>query len=275
MKSKTAQKSKQNLKAANSTSTSGRGFFITGTDTGVGKTVATFVLGVLLQEKGFDVGVMKPVQCAGMDAAFLRKTLNLDDTPEEINPFFAAEPLSPHLAFKRGEVNFNVKRVQKLYETLSHRHDIVLAEGAGGLLVPLKNDYLVADLARDMGLELIIVSRLGLGTINHTLMTIACARDRGLKIKGIVFNAGKNSKPGIPEQTNPDIIKKLSGVPVLGIIPSLGNLDRKEVLRKCTRKIDWICFWEEQRMERVSPAAFLINNYPNGINSMFGIPLPR
>ncbi|HLD87775.1 MAG TPA: dethiobiotin synthase, partial [Candidatus Omnitrophota bacterium] len=79
-----------------------RALFITATDTGVGKTLATFVLGTLLKNRGFDVGVMKPVQCGGSDAAFLKKALELNDDLGMINPCYAPEPLSPHLAFRRA-----------------------------------------------------------------------------------------------------------------------------------------------------------------------------
>jgi len=79
----------------------GQGIFVTGTDTNVGKTVATLVLGTFLEDRGINVGVMKPVQCAGHDAAFLKQSLSLRDPIEMINPFYAPEPLSPHLAFAR------------------------------------------------------------------------------------------------------------------------------------------------------------------------------
>jgi adenosylmethionine-8-amino-7-oxononanoate aminotransferase len=269
-----------------------KAIFITGTDTGVGKTVATFVLGVLLQEQGIDVGVMKPVQCAGNDAQFLKEALHLTDPIEKINPFFAKEPFSPHIAFQRqgttvridtfgdpalcgvalpslfaqdpeqrardsvnpedtpaveisrkprygGTIGVSewVDKIIKTFQELQSRHEILLVEGAGGLLAPIKEDYLIADLVRDLGLPLIIVARLGLGTINHSLLTIYRAKEKGIPIQGIIFNTLSNQPPGIPEKTNPDTIRKLGGIPLLGTIPYLKTLTRKEVLRRCRKRV--------------------------------------
>ncbi len=207
--------------------------FITATDTGVGKTVACFVLGVLLEQQGFDVGVMKPAQCAGNDAQFLKKSLNLQESLRTINPFYASEPLSPHLAFRRAKIKFDKRRVKGCLKKLQARHDIVLVEGAGGLMVPLSQEYYNADLIADLNASVIIVARLGLGTINHTLLTINEAQKRGLKILGLIFCQTKSSSKSLPERTNPQEIEKLSGINVLGTIPYLKKLNRKNILRKC------------------------------------------
>ena len=212
-----------------------RGFFITGTGTGVGKTVATATLGILLQEQGLSVGVMKPVQAAGQDAKFLKTVLGASDTMKEINPFYAPEPLSPHLAFKRQGIKFQKEKVLAAFEKLRQRHDVLLVEGAGGLLVPITDGYFMADLARDLDLDLVIVSHLGLGTINHTLLTIEQARSRGLKIAGVLFNTLSRTKKGIPEKTNPEAIEKFAQVPVLGTIPFLPRLNKKNILRICKK----------------------------------------
>jgi dethiobiotin synthetase len=211
----------------------GKVIFITATDTGVGKTVTAFVAGVLLESRGLDVGVMKPVQCAGGDAQFLKKALDLQDPLKAINPFYAPEPLSPHLAFRRSKIKFDKRRVQEGLKKLRSRHDIVLVEGAGGLMVPLTKGYYNADLIADLKTEVIIVARLGLGTINHTLLTVREAQRRALTIKGIVFCQTKPARKGLPENTNPQEIEKLSGVKVLGVIPYLKPLNQKNILRRC------------------------------------------
>jgi|CXWL01.1.fsa_nt_gi adenosylmethionine-8-amino-7-oxononanoate aminotransferase len=215
-----------------------RVFFITGTDTNVGKTVAVLALGALLKDKKFDVGVFKPVQCAGKDAEFLKKSLSIDDPLKLINPFFATEPLSPHLAFARQRIKIDRRKIINAFETLKSRHDILLVEGAGGLMVPLAKDYYVSDLICDLNAQLVIVSRLGLGTINHTLLTIEHARSRGIFVQGIVFCDATGKSKGIPEKTNPQAIEKISGVPVLGIIPHLKRFDAPYVLRQVRRKIN-------------------------------------
>ncbi len=215
-----------------------KGIFITATDTGVGKTIATLVLATLLKAKGFDVGIMKPVQCGGKDAHFLKTSLNLSDPDDLINPFYAPEPLSPHLAFRRAKITIDQHKIIDAYQELQKRHDIVLVEGAGGLMVPIREDYLVSDLISDLDLEAVIVSRLGLGTINHSLLTIHQMKNLGIKIRGIIFSTLNSKKPGLPEQTNPDVIKKISGVDVLGIIPYFKKTSSQEIMRTCSNTID-------------------------------------
>lgn len=207
--------------------------FVTATDTGVGKTIATLCLGTLLEAQGYDVGIMKPVQCAGQDAQFLKKALGLKDDLKCINPFYAPEALSPHLAFRRAKMNFDKRQVQNCLRKLYERHDIVLIEGAGGLMVPLASSYYNADLIADLKAPMIIVARLGLGTINHTLLTINEAKRRGLVIKGLIFCQTKPGTKNLPQSTNPREIAKLSGVQVLGIIPYLKPLNKKNILRQC------------------------------------------
>jgi dethiobiotin synthetase len=207
--------------------------FITATDTAVGKTVTALCLGVLLDARGFDVGVMKPVQCAGKDAQFLKKALNLKDDLRAINPFYAPEPLSPHLAFRRSKIKFDKRSVKDCLKKIGQRHDVVLVEGAGGLMVPLTKSYYNADLIADLKAQVIIVARPGLGTINHTLLTINEAKRRGLVIKGIIFCCTKPGRKGVPESTNPQEIEKLAGVKTLGIIPYLKPLTKANILRRC------------------------------------------
>lgn len=210
-----------------------KSYFITATDTNVGKTITTMVLGMLVQAKGLKAGVLKPVQCAGNDAAFLKKKLNLKDPLHLVNPIFAQEPLSPHLALRRAGKRFDMAKVKRAHAILSKRYDLLFIEGAGGLMVPLRDDYFNADLAKALGAGLIIVSRLGLGTINHTLLTINQAKAYGLKIKGIIFSDSDGRRKAVADKTNPDEIARISGVKVLGIIPYLKTKTRKEALSLC------------------------------------------
>jgi len=214
-----------------------RGFFITATGTNVGKTVATLVLGHLFQDKGVDVGVMKPVQCSGNDAELLVNGLDIKDDFDLVNPFYSHEPLSPNIAFARPKRTINIKKIKNAYTALSWCHDLMLVEGAGGLCVPLKKNYLIADLIKELNLDVIVVCSLGLGTINHTLLTIKQARNYGLNVKGIIFSNNKKSKGSIAEDTNPNIIKQFSDVPILGTIPYLTSFSRKVILNKCRNNI--------------------------------------
>jgi adenosylmethionine-8-amino-7-oxononanoate aminotransferase len=212
--------------------------FITGTDTGVGKTITTAVLGLMLKEQGLRVGVIKPVQCGGKDAAFLKKSLQLTEPLEIINPYYSPLPVSPHLAFSRRKIHIDPVRIKDIIESLTGRYDVVLIEGAGGLLVPLTKNYFMTDLARDVNARLVIVSRLGLGTINHTLLTVEQAKGRGIPICGIVFCDASAKVKGLSELTNPQSIHDISGVPVLGIIPHLKSLEPKYILDRCRKHLD-------------------------------------
>ncbi len=207
--------------------------FITATDTNVGKTVTTLCLGVLLKVQGYDIGVMKPVQCAGDDIQFLSKSLNIADEMSLLNPFFAKEPLSPHLALRRAKIKFDKRPVLAALKVLQARHEVVLVEGAGGLMVPLSDKYYNIDLIRDMKAEVIIVARLGLGTINHTLLTINQAKAYGLTIKGLVFCDTNPRAKTLAERTNPTEIAQLSGIKVLGVIPYLKPLTTHNILKQC------------------------------------------
>jgi adenosylmethionine-8-amino-7-oxononanoate aminotransferase len=213
-------------------------YFITGTDTGVGKTIVTYVLGKLLQANEIDVGIMKPVQCGGEDIQFLQEALKLTDDMADMNPYAAKEPLSPHLAFRRQRTQVDVQTILKAYERLKARHECLLVEGVGGLCVPLTDRLMMTDLIKAMDIEIIIVARLGLGSINHTLMTIQQARHKGIPIKGVIFNTSQEGTPGLVEKTNPDIIKRLGRVPVLGIVPYLQEGNDKEVVARCRRSLN-------------------------------------
>lgn len=215
-----------------------KAIFITGTDTGIGKTVAVLVLGTLLKSQGHNVGIMKPVQCAGTDAQFLRKRLGISDDLALINPYYAPEPLSPHLALQRAAVKLDKSRILKSLEQLQNRHDIVLIEGAGGLMVPLTPSYFTADLIADLKAPVIIAAHPGLGTINHSLLTIREAQRRHLRLLGLIFVHTKSTRSGIPERTNPSEIARLSGIPILGTIPFLKRLDQQTILSRCQRALE-------------------------------------
>ena len=205
-----------------------KGIFITGTDTGVGKTVITAALALSLKGSGLDVGVMKPLQSGsslpGMtDIEFLRTVLDeKEHSPDDCIYSFEA-PLSPDAAARLAGETIDTERIKSAYERLASSRDVVLVEGAGGLLVPIADGYLMADLARDLSLPLIIVARPGLGTINHTALTIECARGRGLSVLGFVINAFPGS-PDPAERTNPRAIYEQTEAPLLGVYPEDSSL---------------------------------------------------
>ena len=205
-----------------------KGFFITGTDTGIGKTVVAEGLIRAMKAKGLSVCPMKPVEsgCSlkkGVlfppDAVTLLKASGADETLDDVNPYRLRNPIAPSVAAEFEGVKIEKKKIVSSYKRLSKKYDITIVEGAGGVMVPVYKKYLFLDLAKDLGLPLLIVARPGLGTINHTLLTIEAAKNRGLDIAGIVINYAMKTKKGLSEKTNPEVIEKLGEVPVLGIVP--------------------------------------------------------
>lgn len=211
-----------------------KGIFITGTDTGVGKTVVAAGLAAALKAKGIDVGVMKPIQSGcrrhrgkliPSDSLFLIKAAGIKDCLDLITPYRLFHPLAPSVASEIEKVEIDIKRILDAYKRLLELHDIVIVEGIGGLLVPIKKDYFIADLIRDLSIPIIIVARAGLGTINHTLLTVKYASFRGIEIIGIILNNVVGKRAGLAEKTNPEVVEELSGLPLLGIIPFIKELN--------------------------------------------------
>jgi dethiobiotin synthetase len=213
-----------------------KAYFITGTDTGVGKTVVTGALAAALARTGLSVGVMKPCEsgCAEKDgelvpadALFLRDMAGCDDGLDEVCPYRLRAPLAPGVAAKLEGVVIDPARIQDLFAAACRRHDSVLVEGAGGLLVPMTDVLLTIDLVRLLAIPLIIVARLSLGAINHTLLTVREAQRAGLFIAGIILNQTAQEY-GLAEQTNPDVISRFAGVPILGIMPFVSESVRRD-----------------------------------------------
>ena len=215
-----------------------RGLFITGTDTGVGKTIVAAGLALSLKAKGVDVGVMKPVetgcqrqngQLIAEDAIFLQKMSGVSDDLAVINPYRLKDPLAPAIAAGRDKVKIDLDVIRDAYLTLSSRHEIVIVEGAGGLLVPVTESCFMADLARLLGLPLILVARASLGTINHTLLSLYYARQQALPTIGIVMNH-TSSEIGIAEQTNATELKRLAKCLFLGAMPFMPVINRNTLI---------------------------------------------
>ncbi|MBF8275318.1 MAG: bioD [Candidatus Brocadiaceae bacterium] len=218
----------------------GKGYFITGTDTGVGKTLVAGGLAALCGKRGLDVGVMKPVATGcgyvdgtlvSEDAVFLKNAAGTADEYEIINPIRFEQPLAPTAAARLNNTTIDLAKVHAAYATLHKRHNFLIVEGVGGLLVPLGDRYFVADLIGDMGLPLIVVCRPTLGTINHTLLTIASACERKLKIAGIIINESSVGCNETVKRTNREELARFTGIPVLGDVPFLKGFDMQNVDR--------------------------------------------
>lgn len=207
------------------------GIFIVGTDTGVGKTFVTVCLAAILLKKGLRTGVMKPVASGGVvkagrlvseDAVFFIDVLKLKDYYHVINPYCFIAPAAPGVAARMENITVDLNVIKECYHKLTKEYDVVLVEGAGGLLSPITEKYLTnANLAQQLGLPIVIVAPNILGVINHTMLTLEYAqRQNGLSVSGIILNYPNDSiKNETVEKTNPDVLKEMSGVKILGIVP--------------------------------------------------------
>ena len=201
------------------------GIFITGTDTNIGKTVIAAGLAGALKNKGYSVGVMKAVQSgAGIrngklyspDAELMMQVIETKDEIELTCPYLLKEAMAPGVAAEIEGLEIDFDIIKSAYKELEKRHDIVIVEGAGGIAVPIKKRFLISDLIKYMDIPVIIVARAGLGTINHSFLTIEYAKRSGIKIIGIIIN---DYRGGAVEEKSPGAISELTRIPVIGIIP--------------------------------------------------------
>jgi dethiobiotin synthetase len=206
-----------------------RGLFITGTDTGVGKTIITAAIAAVLRRHGVNVGVMKPVSTGCVrrregrvseDGEFLAHAADVPEMLADITPIRLAEPLAPTVAAARAHINLDLGPVWTAWRRLREAHDVMLVEGIGGILCPVTPQESVADMAKQFGLPLVIVARPDLGTINHTALTVEAARMRGLDVAGIIINRYDRDTEDIAQMTAPDEITRVTGVAILGLVPT-------------------------------------------------------
>lgn len=205
----------------------GKGLFITGTDTGVGKTFIAGGLASYFHKCGVRVGVMKPVEsgCERLadglrphDGLFLKEMSASTDDVEQIVPYRLEHPLTPSVAAELEDIVIDLEAIKNIYQQRAAQYDLMLVEGVGGLLAPLYKCSTSVDLIRLLGIPLIVVARNALGTINHTLLTVEHARQSGLTVLGIILN-GCSPDPDVSVETNHQVIRELSGVPLLGEVP--------------------------------------------------------
>ena len=205
-----------------------RAVFITGTDTGVGKTIVAGLLGRFLLNKGYRVITQKWIQ-TGSDnfsadiASHLRlmgiKKHDIENYLPYISPYTFKFASSPHLAAGLEKRAINADKIKKSFKFLQKRFDFVIVEGIGGALVPFNKKKLVIDIARKLSLPILIVAENKLGAINHTLMTVEALKMRNMKIAGIIFNNRYRRTNNVILEDNVNIIKKLTGEKILGVLP--------------------------------------------------------
>ncbi len=208
-----------------------KGFVVTGTD--VGKTVTTAALCLWLKARGVSVAPMKPVQTGATfrdgrwnapDLDFTLSLLGLDPAPADrarMQPFCFRPACSPHLAVGPGETPPSVAAIAAAAQDLSARFPILAVEGAGGLMVPLNQDELMIDLFAALGLPVVLVGRVGLGAINHVLLSLAALKSRNVPVAGVILNETRpqDEADAFIRADNPRAIAHFGGVPCLGTLP--------------------------------------------------------
>lgn len=206
--------------------------FVTGTDTGIGKTIVTGLLGRYLLSMGYRVVTQKWIQTGNSDFSedielhlklMKKKKEYIKDYISCINPYTFKFAASPHLAASLEKRKVNVNKIKSSFRFLLKEFDFIIVEGIGGALVPFTRNKLVIDIAGELDLPVLIVAGNKLGAINHTLLTIEAIRARNMKISGVVFNNLEENNNSVILKDNPEIVKALTGEKIHGVLPWLRN----------------------------------------------------
>ena len=202
------------------------GLFVTGTDTGIGKTVVTAAITTAFKACGVDAGVMKPIAtgAGGIDAGlsdpdWLMSATGVHDPSDLISPYRFQSPASPLVAALQAGRPLDPTRILEAFQALSVKHDCMVVEGIGGVLVPITPDLFVVDLIKRMNVPALVVARAGLGSINHTLLTLECLRNRGVPILGLIFNSPARPAADTALSETVPTIQRLSGLHSFGELP--------------------------------------------------------
>ncbi len=203
------------------------GLFVTGTDTGVGKTVIAGAIANWLYSRGRRVAVLKPVATGCVkrreglvseDAEFLAVCSKTPHPLDLICPQRYLEPLAPSVAAARANQPLDWEAIQRSIRLMSSGSDVMIVEGVGGIMVPMDQKHLVLNVAQMLGVPAVVVARPSLGTINHTLLTVKALKDAGVAVAGIVINEYPAESASIAEETNPRELEKWAKAPVLAIV---------------------------------------------------------
>ena len=204
-------------------------YFVTGTDTGVGKTLVSCALLAAFATQGKRVAGFKPVAAGvdadGMndDAKALLAASNIPLNYERVNSYCLREAIAPHIAAARENVHIELPHILSAYREISEKADVVIVEGAGGFRVPLNGMLDNADLARELGLPVIVVVGMRLGCLNHALLTMEAIQSRGLKLAGWVANEITDAM--LVQQENIEALKERIPAPLLGVVPYMEKAD--------------------------------------------------
>ena len=227
------------------------GLLITGTDTGIGKTLIAGAIAAHLRKQGMRVGVLKPAASGCVkrreglvseDAEFLAHCADSPHPLDIIAPQRFAEPLAPAIAAQRLDVSLDWDAIQRSLNIVARDSDVLLIEGVGGIMVPMDAKHTMLDVAQWLKLPAVVVARPNLGTINHTLLTVDTLRAAKVKVAGVVINGYPAEMPGVAEETNPRAIEKWGKVPVLAIVPDVKDatgLRMPNDIAAAVATVDW------------------------------------
>jgi len=212
-----------------------KAIFITGTDTGVGKSVVSGLLGRYLLDRGYRVITQKWIETGtrgfskdiGLHLRLMRRKISdIKEYLPYVSPYAFRFASSPHLATALEKKRIDTNKIKKSFRVLEKLFDFVIVEGVGGALVPLNKKKLVIDIAKELSLPVLIVVGNRLGAINHTLLTIEAVKKRGMKIEGIIFNNRYIKSNKVILKDNIEIIRSITGEKVLGVLPPVKDKSR-------------------------------------------------
>ncbi len=220
-----------------------KGYFVTGTDTGVGKTTVSCALLRAFAAQGKKAVGMKPVVAGSEnghwhDAEQLIAASNISAAREHINPYAFDPPVSPHIAARQAGIEIDLAVIQRAYQALSNQADIVIVEGAGGFLVPVNQTQNGADLARALNLPVILVVGMRLGCLNHALLTAQAIRIAGLPLAGWVANCVDLEMLVLEE--NIATLERHLDCPLLGTVPFGGKIDEERAIHYLDKLVSTI-----------------------------------
>ena len=216
-------------------------FFVSGTDTDIGKTYITAGLAITLRKMGIDVGVMKPFAAGSAqkngfkseDVKILSNAAKVNDSESLVNPQFFPIPASPYTAWKNLKIKPNIPLILNSFKRLSKLHEMILVEGMGGIMTPILKDYYITNLIKEMKISTVIVTRSKVGTINHTIMTVKMCEKYKIPVKGIIISNFDDD--GYPIKELKRDLQNLTGIKVLGSIPFLKDINNDVSLSRIFR----------------------------------------
>ncbi len=215
-----------------------KGIFVVGTDTGVGKTLVAGILCRFFKKAGLKVGACKPVETGGVEDGRFLKYASDDPSPIEDVVFYNLdEPVCPYVASKLSGVSVYRGDILSRFKEKLRKYDVVICEGAGGLMVPVGDGFTILDVVRDFGLPALVVTRSSLGAINHTLLTVERLLLENVPVIGVVINHMRKHM-GLAEKTLKDVLSKVLQVDIVGELPYLGEGVSLKVLDSLERFLD-------------------------------------